>query len=663
MKKIISLIVAIGLLISIGTSFVTAAPLASEVWVDDGFDPSTPGWGSTHFGTLASGVANTASGGTLHLAAGNYQGVDLTSPITIIGEGPEVVTVYNYTDYVFDMSGVSFVSISGCTIVNGYAHNIYGQFSGTDSEIHINDCDILYAEMTDSGIHIEVEDADVDVGITGCLIKENTGCGIYLSYIGDASGSILIEDNELYKNTTGIDIDVGDGALSDLVDIDATIRGNYVHEHIGEFTGLSVNKECSGSLDLYIESNAFIDNDGDGIYVSLLATEGEPAVISSNGDGPNWSKVLIEDNAIIGNDMYGIEFEYTVLRANYDQSPEDFMDYFPLIDITRNYIVGNGNSGINVTYASESIDESRLGQVGPESIILPYVIDKNRVVGNGNDGIHMDNCFAWYVMNNLVADNYGCSASGIALEHSYCFLVNNTIHNNETHGIYISILGGSTLGQDNGYYEVPGFYVNNIVVENGSYGFYMPGSIDDNLGANGSEPGNLRSNNVWGNGLGNYSPSLYDFTGMYGNISQDPRFVSPDDRHLTRSSPCIDAGWDSVLEVLTDDLEDTSRPQARHVDMGCYELIWSSFTPETFHPLVITQLANANSMWTCLMDNLPDDPELMEEVEPMLEAVQAHMGNATSISNYVQANGELRQALAIMAEIDAMCECECIVNT
>ncbi|GAH22340.1 unnamed protein product, partial [marine sediment metagenome] len=54
---------------------------------------------------------------------------------------------------------------------------------------------------------------------------------------------------------------------------------------------------------------------------------------------------------------------------------------------------------------------------------------------------------------------------------------------------------------------------------------------------------NISYNNFWNNESGDYN-NLPDQTGLNGNISIDPLFVSSgdDEYHLRSTSPCIDGG-------------------------------------------------------------------------------------------------------------------------
>jgi len=437
------------------------------------------------------------------------------------------------------------------------------------------------------------------------------------------------------------------------------------------FYGISVEHISGDMIHLNIHSNSISDNGGTGVHVIFSDVIFGPIFLGQSNFLTHFSTSFIEDNTILRNGNHGIDFAHDTYNFWFwwvvvvsDNGLEDEIDFFsPHIVFTRNHIHDSNNSGINITssYTDDVPDEFFLGNdvelnVGLlDDMYTFYHITKNFVLYSGNDGISLTDSDSWLIANNLVAYTEGCSGNGIKLFDSLCLTMNNTIYDNENNGILFVPGPATSLGQ--GIVSAPGYYINNIIVGNGGYGLSF--DFAATLGVNGDIVSDIHSNNVWGNDAGNYSPPFFDFTGMYGNISRDPLFASPDDPRLTVGSPCVDAGWDEALYVVRDDIEDVLRPQARHIDMGCYELIWNNFSPETFHPLVITQLANANATWTCLMSNLPDDPELMEEIESMLEEVQTHMGNATSISNYIQANGELRQALSIMAEIDAMCECGC----
>jgi hypothetical protein len=74
----------------------------------------------------------------------------------------------------------------------------------------------------------------------------------------------------------------------------------------------------------------------------------------------------------------------------------------------------------------------------------------------------------------------------------------------------------------------------------------------------------IAHNNVWDNVKGNYR-DLPDLTGVDGNISANPLFISDKDHHLLEGSPCRDAGSPLISEGdgSTSDLGIYGGPNAR----------------------------------------------------------------------------------------------------
>ncbi|HHN94075.1 MAG TPA: DUF11 domain-containing protein, partial [Anaerolineae bacterium] len=92
----------------------------------------------------------------------------------------------------------------------------------------------------------------------------------------------------------------------------------------------------------------------------------------------------------------------------------------------------------------------------------------------------------------------------------------------------------------------------------------------------------LAYNDVWGNTPNDY----FGTTAGTGSISADPRFLDPaaPDLHLTRASPCIDAGDPST--TLAQDRDGAPRPQLDGYDIGAYEyaLTGAVYAPATADP-------------------------------------------------------------------------------
>jgi HYR domain len=111
---------------------ITMTPAGpSDVWVDDDFNSSTPGWGATHFDSIQAAI-DAVSGSTVHVAAGLYEEqvvIDIDD-LTIIGAGsgdnPTVDTIilspatltYYYTTSANNYPIVGLDGVTGVTIQN-----------------------------------------------------------------------------------------------------------------------------------------------------------------------------------------------------------------------------------------------------------------------------------------------------------------------------------------------------------------------------------------------------------------------------------------------------------------------------------------------------------------------------------------------------------------
>jgi hypothetical protein len=494
--------------------------------------------------------------------------------------------------------------------------------------------------------------AEAFIEITNNHAVNNNGTGVYVSYAGNSSGAVTISDNVITGNTAG-GIELECGSLNDWGDVTYTVERNTVDDNTGG-PGLALFMDNGSFPKLDVDSNTFNNNGEEGILFATL----DGLYTSANGEPEVSSLLSFTSNEINNNAGDGFRIGFGYYRDRSVPIGDLIVDEILFIfDVTDNTISSNGGNGFSCGYDDITPDSALNTEIPlKESMLFDIpTLQRNAITDNALDGIHLGSDDSWLISNNLVARN---GEDGMYIFGGDCLTINNTIAYNGNSGISFANNFSGQLERIRVY--VPGIYVNNIIACNGDYGVNFDEMIPYKIGDTEISELPFVANDVWGNEGGNYYPGEADITGMLGNISSDPMFVSSGDMHLLAVSPCVDVGADIFTFFLQKDLDGVTRPQREGFDMGCYEFDGNSFSPVTFQPLVTTQLSHANATWTCLMENLPDDPELMEEVGPMLEEVQAHMGNATSIANYVQANGELRQALAIMAEINAMCECECM---
>jgi hypothetical protein len=141
---------------------------------------------------------------------------------------------------------------------------------------------------------------------------------------------------------------------------------------------------------------------------------------------------------------------------------------------------------------------------------------------------------AWVIArNNLVHENLGWGV--IATGSAYMDITNNVVYHNGNCGI-------APFSTD-----CRGRIVNNIVVGNGwreewvcpCYGIVNYGDW---------AKWEFRHNIVWGNQEGEYK-DIWDHTGLDGNISEDPRFVSEGDFRVVGDSPAVNGGDSTIHNI------------------------------------------------------------------------------------------------------------------
>jgi hypothetical protein len=164
---------------------------------------------------------------------------------------------------------------------------------------------------------------------------------------------------------------------------------------------------------------------------------------------------------------------------------------------------------------------------------------------------------------NLIYDNSATYSGGVGLRPGGRFIqfINNTlVANNATS------FGGNIRG--NGRCLI----LNNIITE-GTASYGGSGLLWNGAGPLKQYP--IAYNNVYNNTGGNYY-GIEDQTGINGNISEVPLFVSPDtnDYHLQADSPCINSADPAfVPEANETDIDGEPRVLSRRADIGADEYV------------------------------------------------------------------------------------------
>ena len=272
-------------ILSVSVVQVLADGMPSEVWVDDDYTSSTPGWGETHFKKIQDGINAVAEGGIVHVAAGTYnEHVIINKPLTLLGaqadvdptvEGartdPSLESIIIGTGGGYDGAAIVIelpeatekfeVIINGFTIKN--PEGDYGIILPTSpEEPPYKDAIIEYNIITECGFGIEswYGEAAGDL-IRNNLIADNTYYGVE-SYCWYKTIALTIEGNKFTGNKAGIY----------MCDVGTIVRNNiFENNKYGIYVHYS-----DGSIAHY---NNFAGNTEYGVY-----NEGEPVIDATH----NW---------------------------------------------------------------------------------------------------------------------------------------------------------------------------------------------------------------------------------------------------------------------------------------------------------------------------------------------------------------------------------------
>ncbi|MFC2045300.1 right-handed parallel beta-helix repeat-containing protein [Chloroflexota bacterium] len=204
----------------------------NEVYVDDDCSGTGDGSPGDPFCTIQQGYGAVIEGGTIYVAPGNYEGIHIMKPVSIIGAGcgQSYVTATG-PEYVFGVFINSTTTIYDVTI-SGF--DIYG---GNPDGIALGwaeNCSILDNCIHNNPNGVSLHESDSN------LIKDNNiyynGCGIYLD---DSS------DNEIYCN----DIHNNNPTNASGIHLIGTSANNSINYNNINANGFGVYNDTSNEVD------------------------------------------------------------------------------------------------------------------------------------------------------------------------------------------------------------------------------------------------------------------------------------------------------------------------------------------------------------------------------------------------------------------------------
>ncbi|MEN6426835.1 MAG: right-handed parallel beta-helix repeat-containing protein [Phycisphaerales bacterium] len=349
-------------------------------------------------------------------------------------------------------------------------------------------------------------------------------------------------------------------AISDSSDGDTVLVSPGIYYETINFGGKNITVTSTDPNDRGIVGYTIINADGDGTVVTFENNETNDAVLSgftiTGGVG-----TLDYSYEEIGYSYK--QFSGAGIYCSYNASPT-----ISHCVITRNHgPYSQSDDGMNYEFVYST--GGGIYCDGGGAVLTHNTIYNNSAYEGG--GI----C-AWSsttVSNNVIYNNSAAYGGGVY--GGYCYLVNNTIVNNDVSKNPENGVGGNVYV----YFDEDsstGAVANNLICGAASGGGLYHYRAHDDL---------IRFNNVWNNSPANYGmedPTTYediwddtaDWTGSYGNISADPKFLNAamNDFHVKAESPCVSAGDpNSVPGQTSTDMDGDPRIFALRVDIGADE--------------------------------------------------------------------------------------------
>ncbi|MFH1100447.1 MAG: right-handed parallel beta-helix repeat-containing protein [Methanobacteriota archaeon] len=326
------------------------------VYVDDNYDPSTPGWQFDHFNTIQDGVDAVIERGTVHVYNGMYtENVIVNKTINLLGEQRETTIIDGHARDDTLLVLANKVNISGFTLQNcgvgwedagldihsnnnSISNNTIQNNPGEGTILsNANNNTIIDNIFTDNVHDAIMVRSSSDNIISNNQIILNPGNGVFLY---DAHRNTLVE-NDIYENEgTGIVLQTGSSQN--------IINYNMLSQNlIGILADQSFNNLFSNNtIDQYLETgvslgystqNTITNNTirfplTSGIGISLYVCDN--TVITGNSIQENTDGIelwLSSENQIIGNlidhQEIGLHFGYSSYNLLLDNTISNSSSY------------------------------------------------------------------------------------------------------------------------------------------------------------------------------------------------------------------------------------------------------------------------------------------------------------------------------------------------
>jgi len=326
-----------------------------EVWVDDDYDGSTPGWGSTHFATVQDGIDHAAPSGTVHVAEGAYpENPVIGKALSLLGANDGVApgTARGAESLV---EGSISIASSDVT-VSGF------ELTGSDAQIEVTTGPTSNVEIQHNYIHATTAQQPIRYwlgvsafGSTNWNVSDNTiediqradATGIVIFNVDGLTveGNVINHTDVAFDGRRGMNID---GCLN------ANILGNTVDMGATDFSDPNTTVFPAARYSLQIAmsdratENVLIDgNSFSGCYDGFVTLSGAvDSLVASNNEVSN---VYIGFRARAGSD------------GNMTDGGQSLaLDGNTLDPVSGGYVVYFGSDGPQSSLDSAVVEDNKL---------------------------------------------------------------------------------------------------------------------------------------------------------------------------------------------------------------------------------------------------------------------------------------------------------------
>lgn len=442
MRRASGLLLAAALVLGLG--LITVSPVMAQppnqVWVDDDFNPGTPGWNATRFAIIQDGVDAVASGGTVNVAAGTYgEQVVIDKTLTLRGVGATTVVKPAASNLTQTFSGLFW---SGGT--KNIAGIIVAAAAGGSSVTIEN------LKVDESLVAAKPAGADCLTGIfyreTGGLIDTVTVAGTgawsgsdraYGIYLSAATSPVTVEiagSRITNVDTNGIEV-MGSKLTASIIHNTIIGRGPVTDEvqngvNVGRDAVTTVNYNAISSL-IYQPKTSWAAGI---MFYHRVSPTGRSAT-ANNNTITNCQTGIIFSNAnasAMGNKVNG----GTVGLAGIYAEPDAAGDW--VASFVANTVSGISDVGShqNAAIGANTYDSGAS---------LELTIEGNKLTGNGAtdaDGIgvgmeHADGTMVAAITDNTISGwEYGIHLNGARVDAASSYANNNEISGNDVFGLY-----------------------------------------------------------------------------------------------------------------------------------------------------------------------------------------------------------------------------------